>query len=352
MTDPTFDLETDDEARSRALRDTLLTQFSDRCWNWPAIMAHLSLSNAKHPVGSVIGLICAVGIFLVGLGSFAGGYSEYAKAKREVPDGYFEGPAASLVALHWCFIVLATFMIGWYVMLCWHGMRVFNFYVLVYSMVILHVAVLLLYIFYLIDFFNSREFSASGYIITSADWARLREHVNESDPVWEFTATWEGQIGTCKLISPVRIPSDSSVDESQIPVLEPEPGHVYHVRSHINATLDSMSLSRLDETQYRLSRCAFSDIMYSGRATVEKRAVVDGFVDSQFVSSDGDVPWIIKKKWARIAAVFFSAVLPAYRADAMPRVNAYINKRDVAVTQVKLDCDGVDYTCHEVVNPS
>jgi hypothetical protein len=90
--------------------------------------------------------------------------------------------------------------------------------------------------------------------------------------------------------------------------------------------------------------------MYSGKATVEKTAGVDRLRDSMFVSSDGDVPWIIKRKFATVAAIIFSAILPAYRADAMPIVRAYITKRNVTVTQVKFDCVGLEYTCHEVVN--
>jgi hypothetical protein len=350
MADPKFEVESGSGTSSILIRDTVLTQLSDSWWDWRTFVTRCRLSKAKHPIASVVGLVFAVGIFFVGLCSFAAGYAEYAKAKREVPEASFLGPSASIVALHWVFILFTTFMFGWYVVLCWHGAQVFNFYVLVYSMVVLHVVVLLLYVFYLIAFFNSPEFTASGYIITSDQWNTLREQINQSNPFWDFSATWEGQIGTCKLTSPVQIRSDNSVDESAIPVLDPEPGHVYHVMSYVNAIPDNQSLSRLDATQYSLARCAFSDIMYSGKATVEKTAGVDGFRDSMFVSSDGDVPWIIKRKFATIAAIFFSAILPAYRADAMPIVKAYITKRNVTVTQVKLDCAGLDHTCHEVVN--
>jgi hypothetical protein len=289
----------------------------------------------------VISAFLSFAIVVTGIVAFFTGFSEYHRALS--PGVEFASPPSLIVVLHWCVVAMASATMG----VVAYARYTPNVFYLMWKGVVPGLVTIFAcgYVYYLVLFFRSDEFTAVEACHNFDDWRDYRRQVRSSQPFEEYTAYGERGPARCDIVEPLRIHASSSNDSSVFPDIADIGLHRVITDIWVNWTY--YSILPLVITEFNVKSCVPDTSSLGRRDWVFRRETkFEGYIRSQFITHDGTLPWTMSRAAAVVAGIMGWGVLYCYRIDAVPisrviamKVNAVMHHMEQNCTLVHWDCN-------------
>jgi hypothetical protein len=201
------------------------------------------------------------------------------------------------------------------------------------------------YVYYLVLFFRSDEFTAVDNCHNFDEWHRYCRQVLSSQPFEEYTGHGERGPARCDIVEPLRIHASSSNDSSFLPDLPDN--RIHRVITDISVNWTYYSIVPLIVTEFNVKNCVPNTASLTRRDWVFQRATkFDGYIRSQFVTDNGRLPWAMSRAAGIAAGIMGWGVLYCYGIDAVPISRVIARKINAVMDHAEEDCTHVHWDCN------
>lgn len=268
---------------------------------------------------------------LTGLIFFAVGLGSRNSAKSHLPDAEFGLPSGLIIAFHWLFIVAISGVGGFLISYSLFPQPTTARYC---ASILNVIASIVLYVLYLVFYFNSPEYSASTNGWTIPTFEENVKQMIQRQPYIRYEGYVEDNYLTCTMNGPKDVYLVNSSDASIIPnvTANVQAGDLIFVRIDLVIRYAPGQEQYVSGWQKMIVSCApVAWVVWDGITYAE---MIQSYVSGAFVTKDGQIPSSVGKGAAIASGIFWAGIMHAYLVDAVPMMPMKVIKENARFNEL------------------
>jgi hypothetical protein len=298
---------------------------------------HLNIKTA------IFGALSGFFVLLTLIG-FSVAFGKYRTHVSKYPDLDFDFPSTAVIVLHFFCGFFGAILFGLIALVC-GAKRAGGWWLC--AIIFSGIAFLAFWIAYGVVAGISREFNASGNLLTYSDYGSYSNAIVHALPGVTFNANAPNRNNWACSWESRSFLGLSGVDNTTMPTIEPDQGQVWRVASSVSVTWVIESRDRIRDEEFDLeaflkSRDPYMDWRVSGND------YVDGLKENVIVSDNDKLPTQFSRSRGIAAAFFWSGIIHSFEIDEIPVLRAVAVKTGAEMRELPPARDLGYPSCHRV----